>query len=1454
MPRTSDKPRYPLVQSQSSSQVARVIDSPNRRGLSNTSAGFGFSATPVLSRSKTEASLASLDFLPTVNFDELQSSIRSDGVGLTGDAQSNEADGNLDYDRTTGLEFRNHAADDAGTSGAPSQTRVGRSVSFLHRQPSSSRQNTQVPLNSAKLDSSGVLGGSRGRRESQFQPNPKNPAAHSPRKSMGPGVLERSSTGLVAQQYRYHATASAFDHNSKDNRVQSVANLRLLDASSSSGVSMQPKLVTVARDSRTKPIQPPQKYSPKLTSHPLMTTELPRSPSSATAGSSTKSPAWNNNHLYPSTASKRLSVMPPHATGLGARTISPTDARRIKRMSMRQEAPPLPLTPPAPAPAPETAFKSGGNAQSPSLIPRKSVTPSSSRTTPDHSRKLYDSGFSTSSSNSYSSARTSSSSHQQPRLSQSSSTSRLPTPKPRNVHSSASGEVVPPVPAIPKAYESPKDLSDQPFFSRSKSTLPFTYNDIMDTDISFTGPGWTDATDSDRETRTGRGGSGISAANGAHKSKTASSLNKKHLQPLRLPPLNLLPLSTPTVAKVAALQETSAAIGEGRTTPYRKRAMTQTPSTPMTASKAHFYSKGRQEVGPAVSSTRARSSSSNLLGSSESASLSATSSSSSGLRAKENPMTGHQTMTPFTSSSFPKSGLEFNPPHPKMSSESFSSNTGPELRTTRLHGPRPRAQTIRDEVKAGSSADVSSPTDSNMPSTNASLRRKWSLSFRRSSSKVSLLANEQEADNAGQPPKYEPMPPPKLPASVGTSGPVVSSPSLPNMSAPHCQARSRQSSTASLAASQHRLNSDNLSATVSSRHSKIQPEQGNIPEPRSAMHRTTSSILSPMHRMLSSKGPSHLVLGRRQESNLDRDDLIAEEEMKKLASKRKDLEAAAHELDELRKRATPKDRLVPAQALRSANLNLFERGEIVDYKEVYFCGTRTAKKLPGDLNSPSGNFGYDDERGDYNIVDGDHLAYRYEIVDVLGKGSFGQVVRCVDHKCGGLVAIKIIRNKKRFHQQALVEVNILRKLREWVRLESSIWQSSILISLFQDPNNKYSMVSFTQSFYFRGHLCISTELLGMNLYEFIKTHDFRGFSLQLIRRFTKQMLNSLVLLHSHRIIHCDLKPENVLLAHPMHSEIRVIDFGSSCFESEKVYTYIQSRFYRSPEVILGMAYGLPIDIWSLGCILAELYAGYPIFPGENEQEQLACIMEVFGPPEKHLIEKSTRKKLFFDSVGKPRLTVSSKGRRRRPSSKSLQQALKCEDEPFLDFITRCLRWDPERRFKPEEALQHEFITGIKKPPVRTRNQHQHHHQQQLASDSTARRGIPNHTPSSVVSSSSRPLPDPPPLTSFKSSAAAVVAARNSNARNGSPSKPQMVKRHTTVNGLQSSHGVKRTSTGATVSSNLPRVTTRSMSNKGELATAAAAAATLAVSCTLLFTLLTIFLGFTMHPIDCCKEQ
>ncbi|GAA6059334.1 hypothetical protein JCM10212_005914 [Sporobolomyces blumeae] len=374
----------------------------------------------------------------------------------------------------------------------------------------------------------------------------------------------------------------------------------------------------------------------------------------------------------------------------------------------------------------------------------------------------------------------------------------------------------------------------------------------------------------------------------------------------------------------------------------------------------------------------------------------------------------------------------------------------------------------------------------------------------------------------------------------------------------------------------------------------------------------------------------------------------------------------------------PTDPLPPldakdAAALYSRYLSPYEKEEIRDYRKVYFVGPNSLKKAATKENSTN-NHGYDDERGDYELVTHDHLHYRYEVISVLGKGSFGQVLQCRDHKTGEMVAIKIIRNKKRFHHQALVEIKVLENLVKW------------------DPDERHFVIRMVDSFTFRGHLCIVTELLSINLYELVKANSFAGFSTGLIRRFTVQILGSLSLLRHHRVVHCDLKPENILLKHPAKSAIKVIDFGSSCFEHEKVYTYIQSRFYRSPEVILGMNYHMGIDMWSLGCIIAEMYTGYPIFPGENEQEQLACIMEVMGLPEKYLVDRSSRKRLFFDSTGAPRPVVNSKGRRRRPGSKTLAQVLKTDDELFIDFIAKCLMWDPDRRLKPDPAMRHPWIT------------------------------------------------------------------------------------------------------------------------------------------------------------------
>ena len=134
---------------------------------------------------------------------------------------------------------------------------------------------------------------------------------------------------------------------------------------------------------------------------------------------------------------------------------------------------------------------------------------------------------------------------------------------------------------------------------------------------------------------------------------------------------------------------------------------------------------------------------------------------------------------------------------------------------------------------------------------------------------------------------------------------------------------------------------------------------------------------------------------------------------------------------------------------------------------------------------------------------------------------------------------------------------------------------------------------------------------------------------------------------------------------------------------------------------------MAIDMWSFGCILAELYTGIPIFPGEDEGDQLACIIELLGMPSQKLIEQSKRARNFISSKGYPRYcsvtlqddqVVLGPGKSKRnkirgtPGSKSWGKALKeCDDPVFIDFLKGCLQWDPEKRFQPSQAFRHDWI-------------------------------------------------------------------------------------------------------------------------------------------------------------------
>ena len=338
-------------------------------------------------------------------------------------------------------------------------------------------------------------------------------------------------------------------------------------------------------------------------------------------------------------------------------------------------------------------------------------------------------------------------------------------------------------------------------------------------------------------------------------------------------------------------------------------------------------------------------------------------------------------------------------------------------------------------------------------------------------------------------------------------------------------------------------------------------------------------------------------------------------------------------------------------------------------------------------------FNFNDEVGDYLFKKGYHLNYRYEVIGLLGKGSFGEAVQCYDHKNKEIVCIKIINSREEFQTQAMVEIKIL---------------TSISLN---DINNDSGNVKFYHYFNFRGHICLVFELLGQNLYECIQLNNFKGLNLTTIRCYTIEILFSLLFLRKLKIIHCDLKPENILQVPNKSNKVKIIDFGSSCYQYEIIYSYIQSRFYRAPEVILDLGYNYEIDIWSFGCILSELYTGTPIFPGSNEMEQINYIMKFLGLPPKFFIEKSSKSIFFFNEenneyylefLNYENLDITIKKRNIGEFLNTANNNINYNNisymsnnselfDNFVDFISKCLEWNPKDRMTPEEGLMHPFI-------------------------------------------------------------------------------------------------------------------------------------------------------------------
>ncbi|CAB3399977.1 unnamed protein product [Caenorhabditis bovis] len=346
------------------------------------------------------------------------------------------------------------------------------------------------------------------------------------------------------------------------------------------------------------------------------------------------------------------------------------------------------------------------------------------------------------------------------------------------------------------------------------------------------------------------------------------------------------------------------------------------------------------------------------------------------------------------------------------------------------------------------------------------------------------------------------------------------------------------------------------------------------------------------------------------------------------------------------------------------------------------------------------NGGYDDHNYDYILRNGEIFDKRYVILsDVpVGKGSFGQVTKAYDMVTKEEVAIKIIKNKRTFFDQAQIEIKLLELMNS------------------HDKDNKYNIVSLKGHFVHRSHLCLVFELLSYNLYDLLKNTGFRGVSLNLARKFAQQLAKTLLFLSSPElsIIHCDLKPENVLLVNAKRSQIRVIDFGSSCQLGHRIYQYIQSRFYRSPEVLLGISYDTKIDMWSLGCILVEMHTGEPLFAGSSELDQMMKIVEVLGMPPKEMLDAGPKTHEYFyktqDGVYYCKKTRDGYRKQyRAPGTRKLHDILGVtsggpgarrlgepghsveEYSKFKDLIKRMLQYDPKQRISPYYVVRHPFL-------------------------------------------------------------------------------------------------------------------------------------------------------------------
>lgn len=355
---------------------------------------------------------------------------------------------------------------------------------------------------------------------------------------------------------------------------------------------------------------------------------------------------------------------------------------------------------------------------------------------------------------------------------------------------------------------------------------------------------------------------------------------------------------------------------------------------------------------------------------------------------------------------------------------------------------------------------------------------------------------------------------------------------------------------------------------------------------------------------------------------------------------------------------------------------------------------------------------WDDGEGYYRSTIGELLLGRYQVQGVLGKGVFSTVLKCIDASAPDdaaqqrTVAVKLIRNNETMRKAAEKEKRILGLLKD---------------------NKRFCIRMLGDAFEHRHHVGFVFEFQAMNLREALRKFGRDvGIAVSAVRIYGRQLMVALYHLASLRIVHADLKLDNILCSEDLKT-VKLCDFGSAFFETDTdndPTPYLVSRFYRAPEIVLGLHYDRSIDLWALCVCLYELFTGHVMFPGRSNNEMLRLVMEVKGKVPQKLLRQHLRayetlqlephfsgdgsckfRSQETDAVtGKPLLRlVEVSAQPLRPIPSLLQTSRAGSDEAQLvqwlaDLLEAGLVIDPSKRIKVQDALKHPFFATVQSQP------------------------------------------------------------------------------------------------------------------------------------------------------------